>query len=365
MINLDEIINQANLKKASYIHLILNSKPIYRIANSLVKMETEEILTSDDLYEIYNYITKEKINKNKFAEEKKSQNIKYKHKEVELDINISFNSKIPTYTIKILREELPLYEELNIPDVVRKMTHQVQGIILVTGTKKTGKTTTINALIRHVNETQNRKIITLEKIIEFKHKSRNSIILQKEIGDEKDFSSYYDGAKNTLDEDCDVVVIGEIKDKKTMQLAFEIAESGRLVIGTLNTNSCSETVEKIINFYSESEQNEIKYLIEKQLKLIISQKLVPGLKGKVELIPEVLVIDNKSSDIIKKGKNYEKELKRFINNSQENGSISILNSVAKLFIEDKLTLKQAKAELNEEDKETLHKIIMKMRIKNK
>lgn len=363
MINLDKIIAQANLKKASDIHLMVDSKPIFRIGNALVKMETEEILTNEDLYEIYNYITKENLPKKKISNEKKSKNVVYKYKEMDLDVNISFANKVPTYTMKILRNELPLYEDLNIPDVVRKMTHQTQGMILVAGTKKTGKTTTLNALVRHINETQNKKVITLEKSIEFKNKSRSSIIVQKQIGEEKDFLTYYDGAKNVLEEDCDIVVIGEIKDKRTMQVAFEIAESGRLVIGGLNTNSCTETVEKITNFYSEDEQNEIKYLMATQLKLIISQRLVLGTKEKVELVPEVLVIDNKTSEIIKKGKNCSKELKKVIHNSQENGNISIVNSIAKLFVEDKLTLKQAKAELDEEDREILHKIIMKMRIK--
>ncbi len=117
------------------------------------------------------------------------------------------------------------------------MTYQPQGLILVTGKTNSGKTTTLNALINEINEKQNKKILTLENPIEYKHKCKKSVIVQKEIGRGRDSLCFSDGVKNSLREDCDIVVVGEIRDRETMEAAIETAESGHLVIGTLHTKS--------------------------------------------------------------------------------------------------------------------------------
>jgi len=319
MIDIHKIIEQALDKNASDIHLMLESKPIYRIGASLVKMQECQVLQKEDMDEIYNYFTKES-----------SKNM------VNFEVNLSSANKNPVYTMKIIRKELPEYEELELPDVLRKMTHQSQGLILVAGNKKSGKTTTLNALVRHINETQNKKIITLEKIIEYKHNSRNSIIIQKQAG--VDFDAYQEGVKNALKEDCDVLVVEDVRNKETMEAIFEMVEAGGLVIAGINTTTYEKVKEKIINFYDEKEQTRIKYLISEFLKLVISQKLLLGTKGKLELLTEVTVPQN----------------------SEQN--ISLINSLANLYVKNKITLKQAKSQLEEKDIDELNTSIMKKRI---
>ena len=105
----------------------------------------------------------------------------------------------------------------------------------------------MNALINEINENLNKKILTLEKPIEYKHQSKKSVIIQKEVGRGSDTLNFKDGVKNSLREDCDILVVGEIRDKETMEAAIEMAESGHLVIGTLHTKSCAETLDRIIN----------------------------------------------------------------------------------------------------------------------
>lgn len=209
-------------------------------------------------------------------------------------------------------------------------------IILVTGQRNSGKTTTVNALVRHINETQNKKILMLENCIEYNHKSRNSIIIQKEI--ENDYETYYDGIKNAIKEDCDVLVVEEICDRKTMEAIFEVAEAGILVIGSMNTLTPSKTLEKIKSFYSEKEQSQVEYSIKNLIKVIDSQRIIEGKKDEKELVSEVLVLGRK----------------------QEN--ISLIESVAKLYIENKITLKQAKAQLEKSEIDEFNNKIMKMRI---
>ena len=158
------------------------------------------------------------------------------------------------------------------------------------------------ALVNEINLTQNKKILTLESPIEFRHKSNKSIIVQKEVGVGGDSLSYSDGVKNSLREDCDIIIVGEIRDKETMEAAIETAEAGHLVIGTLHTKSCAETVDRMINFYDIADQPTIKYLIASLLKLVTSQRLIRGINGQLVMIPEVMVVDNIVAGLIRKEK---------------------------------------------------------------
>lgn len=326
MVDIQKIIEQAIKKGATDIHLMSESKPIYRIGDSLVKMEGSTALKIEDMNEIKNAI----FDKNKTA------NSIYECAGTDVAVNLSSSNNIPVFAMKILKKELPEYEELQLPDILRKMTHQTQGLILIAGNKKSGKTTTLNALVRHINETQNKKIITIEKLIEYKHASRNSIIVQKQIG--KDCATYYDGIKNALSEDCDVLVIEDIRNRETMEAVLEFIEDGHLVIAGINAQSCTDAMDKIINFYNTQEQAQIKYALETLLKLVISQKLLVGTKGKLELVAEVVVPKD------------------------TNKSINLINSLADLYVNNRITLKQAKSQIEEKDIDTLNKTIMKNRI---
>jgi twitching motility protein PilT len=258
---------------------------------------------------------------------------------------------------------LPEYESLGLPDIVRRMTFQTHGLILVTGKANSGKTTTLNALVNEINETQNKKILTLENPVEFKHHSKNSLIVQKEVGSGQDTLKFSDGVKNSLREDCDILVIGEIRDKETMEAAIEMAESGHLVIGTLHTKSCAETIDRMINFYEISEQEQVKYLLSTLLKLVVSQRLLQGIDGKLVLVPEVMIVDNVIAGLIRKEKLSVSEIEDAIQGNLEKGSIGLINSIARLFVEDKITLDQAKSQIEEKNIETLNRTIMQLKIK--
>ena len=179
----------------------------------------------------------------------------------------------------------------------------------------------------------------------------------------RDTLSFHDGVKNSLREDCDILVIGEIRDKVTMEAAIEMAESGHLVIGTLHTKSCAETIDRMINFYEVRDQASIKYLLSALLKLVVSQRLLPGTDGKLVLIPEVMVVDNVVSGIIRKEKFSVSEMEDAMQSNSENGSIGLINSIAKAFVNDKITLEQAKSQVEEKNIEILNRTIMQLRIK--
>ena len=363
MINIEKIFDYAIQKDASDIHFICDNKPMLRILRDLIQVEESEVLNIEDLNEIYDYLVRGNIEKDNVYKKTRKLDTSMEYGGKRFRVNISSSQDVPLFTLRIIKEELPRFEELGVPDIVRRMTYQPQGLMLVTGKTNSGKTTTLNALINEINETQNKKILTLESPIEFKHNSKKSIIVQKEVGIGGDSLCYSDGVKNSLREDCDIVVVGEIRDKETMDAAIETAEAGHLVIGTLHTKSCAETIDRMINFYDISDQQTVQYLIASLLKLVISQRLLKGIDGKLVLVPEVMVVDNIVSGLIRKEKISVSEIEDAIQSNLEKGSIGLINSIAELFVDEKITLEQAKAQIEEKNIETLNRTIMQLRIK--
>ena len=363
MIDIDRILDIAKKKNASDVHLICGIKPMLRIMRELIPCEGTDELTGDDMSEAYDYFVRGNLDKDRVFKETKRLDCSFEFEDIRLRVNISQTNEIPTFTLRLIKNELPKYEDLGVPDIVRRMTYQPQGLILVTGKTNSGKTTTLNALINEINETQNKKILTLENPVEYKHISKKSIIVQKEIGLGRDCLTFSDGVKNSLREDCDILVIGEIRDKETMEAAIETAEAGHLVIGTLHTKSCAETIDRMVNFYEIRDQQTVKYMISSLLKLVISQRLLPGRNGKLALVPEVMVVDNIISGIIRKEKISVSEIEDAIQSNSEKGSIGLINSIAELFVNDIITLDQAKAQIEEKNIEILNRTIMQLKIK--
>ena len=207
MINIDDILRTAIQKDASDIHLISGIKPMLRIARNLVPYEGCEELTAEDMNDIYDYFIRGNLDKDKVFKDTKKLDSSFEFEGLRLRVNISLSGDVPIFTLRIIKNELPTFEELGVPDIVRRMMYQPQGLVLVTGKTNSGKTTTLNALINDINENQNKKILTLESPIEYKHESKKSIIVQKEVGIGQDVLKYKDGVKNCLREDCDILII--------------------------------------------------------------------------------------------------------------------------------------------------------------
>ena len=361
--DVNAILSEAKKLGASDVHFIPGIKPKLRVNRDLIELEQYEVINKDDILEVYDYFLKGNVDKDAYFREHKVLDTSAEFEDIRLRVNIAYSDGLPVITTRLIRNELPTYEELGVPDIVRRMTNQTQGLILVTGKTNSGKSTTLNALVNYINENQNKKILTLENPIEYKHHSKKSLIVQKEVGVGGDVPAYSIGTKNSLREDCDILVIGEIRDKETMEAAIETAESGHLVIGTLHTKSCAETVDRMINFYEVGDQSQVKYLIASLLKLVISQRLIKNKRGTLSLVPEVMVVDNIVSGLIRKDKLTTSEIEDAIQSGSANGSIGLINSLAKLFTDDIITLDQAKAQVEEKNIEVLNRTIMQMKLK--
>lgn len=356
MINIDEVLKLAIEKGASDVHLVRGQKPILRISRQLIKLESYNVITNSDIDEIYkHFVTNDEVNE--LFKKEKRLDINYEICNMRLRVNVSMSNGFPIYTIRIIKKDLPVFQNLNIPDVIRKIAMAPQGMLLVTGKSNTGKSTTLNALVNEINHTANKKILMLENPVEYMHESDKSLIIQKEIGKGRDCPTFGIGATNALREDCDILVLGEIRDRETMDAAIEMVESGHLVIGTMHTRSCAETIDRIISFYDPAEQMTIKYMISSVLKAVISQRLLNGIDRELVMIPEVMIVDEVVSYFLRKDKFNKNELEDAIQTRLSKGSLSLINSLAYAVIKDKIELDTAMLQLDDEEKERLLRTI--------
>ncbi len=361
MLLIEEIIDEANQKGASDIHLVSGMKPIIRVKRNLVQLGEKKILDVDDIWEIYDYVVKGDLNKDKSFKEQRRLDCSLVYKKIRLRVNVSFSEDKPILTMRIIPNELPRFDDLGLPDIIKEMLYKPQGLILITGKTNSGKSTTLSALVSDINDNQNKKILSLESPIEYKHTSKKSFIIQKEVGPGKDSLDYREGVMNALREDCDILVIGEIRDKQTMEAAIDMVESGHLVIGTLHTKSCAETIDRMISFYEVKEQTQIKNLLSGLLRIVVSQRLLRGKdNSSLVLCPEVMVVDNIVSACIRKEKFSTSEIEDAIQSSSEKGSISLTTTLARLCIEGKITFDMAKSQVDTKNLETLQRTIMQL-----
>lgn len=360
MIDIEKILTEGVTKGASDIHIVEGSKPIYRVNRMLIEVEDVQEVNETDILDIFEFFINDNAGlRNMFQTEKKID-LNFQIMDARLRINISSANGIPVFTARIIQNRLPQFNNLGLPDVVRRTASLPQGLILVTGKSNSGKSTTLNALVNEINHTENKKILTLENPIEYVHNSDKSLIVQKEVGEGKDCLSFSDGAINALREDCDIVVIGEIRDKNTIDAALELAEAGHLVIGTMHTRSAAETIDRILGFYDLSDQLVVKYIVSSVLKAVITQRLINGINNDLIMVPEIMIVDEVVSGLIRKEKFSKSEIEDAIQTRMERGSISFINSLANAVSAKKISLYQAKKQLDDSGCENLTRILGQM-----
>src|SRR5690349_16735458 len=188
-------------------------------------------------------------------------------------------------------------EELGLPPVIRTLADEQRGIILLTGTTGSGKSTTLAAMVDHINKSKRKNIITLEDPIEYLHRDKMSIISQREVG--QDTESFGRAMRRVLRQDPDVILIGEMRDEETVRTALSAAETGHLVLSTLHTLDATETINRIIDFFEPHLQQQARVMLSSTLRGAVSQRLVPTVDGKGRVAAaEILVVTGRVQDLI-------------------------------------------------------------------
>ncbi len=231
------------------------------------------------------------------------------------------------------------FEELNLPTVLHKISKFEQGFVLITGPSGQGKSTTLAAMIDEINHNRTEHIITIEDPIEYLLIGDKSIINQREVG--IDTKSFHHALSSILREDPNVIMIGEMRDPETIATALTAAETGHLVFSTLHTNSASQTINRIIDVFPSEQQNQIRMQLANTLSAIVSQRLLPCIRGGRLPAAEIMFSSSAVSNLIRENKAYQLDL--VIETSLESGMISLNRSLAEMVRRGEVTAEEAMA----------------------
>ncbi|ASA97804.1 type IV pilus twitching motility protein PilT [Anoxybacillus flavithermus] len=298
----DAMLRAAFELKASDIHLTVGIPPIFRI-NGDLKRYGQDVLSPTDTEQMAKAIVPEHM-WTRF-ETDGELDLSYSLSGVSrFRVNVFKQRGCISLAIRIVPTKIPTLDELQLPDVLKKMVAKPQGLILVTGPTGSGKSTTLAAMIDYMNKTMRKHIITLEDPIEYVHKHDSCIIDQREVG--TDTSSFANGLRAALRQDPDVILVGEMRDLETIQTAVTAAETGHLVFGTLHTSSAPATIDRIIDVFPPEQQGQIRIQLATVLVSIISQRLFPRAQNNGRIAATEILINNAAvANLIRNGKTHQ------------------------------------------------------------
>ena len=241
-------------------------------------------------------------------------------------MNIFQQQRGPSAVFRIIPNKLITLEELKMPESVGKLTNTPSGLVLVTGPTGSGKSTTLAAVLHEINLSRQLHVLTIEDPIEFVHKNRRCLFSQKEIGTHS--RSFSEALRMALREDPDVILIGEMRDRETVEIALNAADTGLLVFGTLHTNSAAKTVDRIISVFPASRAEEVRGLLANGLRAIVAQQLLNRIGGGRIAAVEVLLATQALSSTIREGKTHQ--IGDIISSGKRSGMVSMDDSLIQL-----------------------------------
>lgn len=321
---LEDLLLSALKLNASDLHLSVGYKPTLRVDGTLLLLENFPLLTPERSADLAFSLLGER--KNAFLE-KKEMDFSYDFKDKSrFRINIFFEKGFISSALRLIPSKIKTIEELNLPTVLHRIAKLKQGFVLVTGPSGHGKSTTLASILDEVNHSRREHIITIEDPIEYLFVGEKSMVNQREVGN--DTKSFHNALASILREDPNVIMIGEMRDTETIATALTAAETGHLVLSSLHTNSASQGIDRIIDVFPSSQQNQIRFQLANTLSAIVSQRLLPRLKGGRIPAAEILFSTNAVSNLIREAKTHQLDL--VIETSFENGMISLSRSLAEL-----------------------------------
>ena len=284
--NIKKILEKMIAQKGSDLHLKAGLQPVIRVDGKLTHLDFQRP-SPKDMEAIADQILTP-AQKDKFR----------RTKEVDFAFGVAglarfrANFYIQRGSIAMVFRHVPVeikeIDELSLPDSIKELALKQRGLIFVTGTVGSGKSTTLAAMIKEINKKANKNIITIEDPIEFLHHDEKSLINQREIG--TDTTSFHEALRHILRQDPDVILIGEIRDALTMEIALMAADTGHLVLSTLHTVDATQTINRVISFFPPHQHQEIRYLLSATLQAVVAQRLIPMKGGGRIPAVEVMVV---------------------------------------------------------------------------
>jgi len=333
---LKKLLETAIKEQVSDLHLTVGYPPIVRVADKLIPLIKEKKLSLEESQNLaFALMTEEQ--RQRFLQEKEidfSYNFENKAR---FRINIFFQKGYISSALRLIPAKIETIEELNLPPILHEFTKATQGFILICGPSSQGKSTTLAALIDEINHNRADHIITIEDPIEYVFEPDKAIIDQREVY--QDTLSFARALRSTFRQDPDVIMVGEMRDPETMATTITAAETGHLVFATLHTNSASQTIHRIVDSFPSEQQNQIRVQLSGSILGVVSQRLIPRIKGGLVPACEVMISTPAVANLIRENKVHE--IPMVIETSAEFGMISLNRALADLIKMAEISLENA------------------------
>ena len=331
-----ELLEFTLKEKASDLHLSVGHPPVLRIAGRLVPLVKKTPFTQENIQELaFSLMTEEQ--KNRLVQEKEVDFSYNFEDRARLRINVFYQKGGVSAALRLIPAQIKTIEELSLPPILHQFANATQGFILITGPSSHGKSTTLAAIIDEINHTRADHIITIEDPIEYVFTDDKAIIDQREV--RQDALSFPTALRATFRQDPDVIMVGEMRDAETIATAITAAETGHLVFATLHTNSASQTVHRIVDSFAPEQQAQVRSQLSGSLLGVVSQRLVPRIKGGLIPAAEIMISNPAVANLIRENKIHELPL--VIETSAEVGMISLNRALANLVRAKEITLENA------------------------
>jgi twitching motility protein PilT len=299
--DLNDLLRRAVDADASDIHLKLDRPPMLRRDGAVVPLEGALPLTDADLDAYLRAVTAVAPKRYDLFHETGDLDIAYTSDDLpRFRVNAFRQRGAVSFALRVIPKNVPRFEDLGLPEGVRALAEEHRGLVLVTGATGSGKTTTLAAMIDYINRARQSHIVTIEDPIEILHPDHRSIVNQREVG--LDTENFGQALRRALRQDPDTILIGELRDAETAQTALQAAESGHLVFSTLHTVDAAETVGRMIEFFPEGKQIQIRSIMAGVLRGVISQRLLPRVGGGRVAAVEVMINNARIGDLIRENK---------------------------------------------------------------
>ena len=335
-IKLKKLLSLIIQEEASDLHISVDNFPTLRITGKLIPLIKEKkILPQDSEGLAFALMTD--LQREKFLEEKEIDFSYDFENKTRFRVNIFFQRGSVSIAMRLILAKIKTIEELNLPPVLHEFTGRPQGLVLICGASSQGKSTTLAALIDEINHTRPVHIITIEDPIEYVFIDDRAIVDQREVY--QDTRSFAKALTSTFRQDPDVIMVGEMRDLETISTAITAAETGHLVFATLHTNSASQAIHRIVDVFPAEQQNQIRFQLSSSLLGIVSQRLIPRIRGGFIPVCEIMISNTAISTLIRENKVHE--MPTVIETSAKAGMISLNRSLADLVRKKEISLKNA------------------------